>query len=174
MKLSESAAPGAICPECSAPLEAVSDARGGVTEAPPHDCNAASNVLDDDAGLQGADLFDGLQEGGQAEPSQNQTAQESQGTQATHNLRDDTAQSLRERGYAIDEDVHGVRISSISGARGGSSQLSAADVVSMAAELSGGIQPQTKLQLCAKCEARTPPGEPNCQWCGEPFESSAS
>ena len=174
MKSSERAAQGATCPDCGAPLEAVSDAKGAEIEALPHDCNAASNSVSDDTGLQGADLFDGLRELGQADTAPDPTPQESKQTETTHTLREDTAQSLRERGYVIEEDVHGVRISSISGAKGGSSQLSATDVVSMAAELSGGIQPQTKLQDCAKCEARTPPGEANCQWCGEPFDQSAA
>ncbi len=172
MKLFESEAHGATCPDCGAPLEATSDAQGAEIEALPHECKAA-RPAGEDRDAEAADLFDGLRDQGQQVASPTEASHESPQTQTSHYLRDDTAQSLRERGYVIEEDVHGVRISSMSGTRGGASQLSATDVVSMAAELSGGIHPQTKLQVCSKCQARTPPGEANCQWCGEPFEDSA-
>ena len=77
-----------------------------------------------------------------------------------------TESTLREQGYVISEDAHGARLA---GAPSQVSDLSASDVVKMAAELDGGVQPQVKLPICEKCEAASPVGSENCQWCGEPF-----
>lgn len=78
------------------------------------------------------------------------------------------AQSLRDRGYVIDQDAHGVRISG--GPSGGldSEEFSPYDVVRMAADLEGGVLPLDKRVHCLKCDAVIPPGEECCQWCGEP------
>lgn len=77
-----------------------------------------------------------------------------------------TAATLREKGFIVSEDVHGARLSAIPGQ---SAELSASDVVKMAADLDGGVQPQTKLPICSNCQAASPIGETQCQWCGEPF-----
>ncbi|MFQ5922548.1 MAG: hypothetical protein ACE5M4_06855 [Anaerolineales bacterium] len=79
---------------------------------------------------------------------------------------ENTASTLREQGYVVSEDVRGARLASTPGQ---STDLSPSDVVKMAAELDGGIQPQTKLPICSKCQAASPVGEAQCQWCGEPF-----
>jgi hypothetical protein len=77
-------------------------------------------------------------------------------------------QSLRDRGYVIDQDAHGVRISG--GPRGGldSETFSPYDVIRMAADLEGGVLPLDERVHCLKCDAVIPSGEARCQWCGEP------
>ncbi len=77
-----------------------------------------------------------------------------------------TAATLRDRGFIVSEDVHGARLSA---APGQSADLSASDVVKLAADLDGGVQPQTELPICSSCQAASPIGELQCQWCGEPF-----
>ncbi len=78
------------------------------------------------------------------------------------------AQSLRDRGYVIDQDAHGVRISG--GPSGGldSEEFSPYDVIRMAADLNGGVLPLEERVHCLKCDAVIPSGEGRCQWCGEP------
>jgi hypothetical protein len=77
-------------------------------------------------------------------------------------------EALRDRGYVIDQDAHGVRISG--GPSGGldSETVSAYDVIRMAADLEGGVLPLDERVHCLKCDAVIPPGEAVCQWCGEP------
>lgn len=81
-----------------------------------------------------------------------------------------TASTLREQGYIVSEDARGARLAATPGQ---SEDLSASDMVKMAADLDGGVQPQTKLPICSKCQAASPVGEVNCQWCGEPFSNEA-
>ena len=81
-------------------------------------------------------------------------------------LNEKTASNLRDQGYVISEDARGVRFSAVPGQ---STSLSASDVVKMAADLEGGVQPQNKLPICSKCLVASPVGEAQCQWCGEPF-----
>jgi hypothetical protein len=77
-------------------------------------------------------------------------------------------ESLRGRGYVIDQDAHGVRISG--GPSGGldSETFSPYDVIRMAADLEGGVLPLDERVHCLKCDAVIPHGEGRCQWCGEP------
>jgi hypothetical protein len=81
---------------------------------------------------------------------------------------EDIYQSLRNRGYVIGMDAHGVRISG--GPSGGidSEAFSPYDVIRMAADLEGGVLPLDERIHCLKCDAVIPPGEERCQWCGEP------
>ena len=83
------------------------------------------------------------------------------------NFSENTASALRGQGYVISEDARGARFAT---APGQSGNLSASDVVRMAAELDGGVQPKNKLSICRKCQAASPVGETQCQWCGEPLE----
>lgn len=86
--------------------------------------------------------------------------------QASPNFDESTASSLREQGFLVSEDARGARLT---GSTGQTSDLSASDVVKMAADLEGGVQNRTTLPICPKCEAASPIGDTNCQWCGEPF-----
>jgi hypothetical protein len=77
-------------------------------------------------------------------------------------------EALRDRGYVIDQDAHGVRISG--GPSGGldSETVSPYDVIRMAADLEGGVLPLDERVHCLKCDAVIPPDKSSCQWCGEP------
>jgi hypothetical protein len=90
------------------------------------------------------------------------------GSTESEQFSDHLAQSLRDRGYVIDQDSHGVRISG--GPRGGldSETFSPYDVIRMAADLEGGVLPLDERVHCLKCDAVIPSGEGRCQWCGEP------
>ncbi|MFQ5943836.1 MAG: hypothetical protein ACE5JF_09805 [Anaerolineales bacterium] len=77
-----------------------------------------------------------------------------------------TASALREQGYVVSEDARGARFSA---AGGQGSELSPSDVVKMASELDDGVQERTKLPICGECQAASPIGETQCQWCGQPF-----
>ena len=90
------------------------------------------------------------------------------GSTEDEQFSDHLAQSLRDRGYVIDQDAHGVRISG--GPPGGldSETFSPYDVIRMAADLEGGVLPLDERVHCLKCDAVIPPGEERCQWCGEP------
>jgi ribosomal protein S27AE len=82
------------------------------------------------------------------------------------NFSETTASILREQGYVVSEDARGARLTAT---RGQSDDLSPSEVVKLAADLDGGIQLQTKLPICSNCQAASPIGELQCQWCGEPF-----
>lgn len=82
-----------------------------------------------------------------------------------------TEASLRNQGYYVEEDARGARIVGTPGAP--TPELSPADVVKMAAELDGGVQPKTELPFCEHCDSASPIGSTNCQWCGEPLPQGA-
>ena len=85
-------------------------------------------------------------------------------------ISENLAQSLRSQGYVIDQDAHGVRISGdLLDSGSGSDTMSPYDVVRLAADLEGGVPPLNERIHCLKCDAVIPPGEINCQWCGEPI-----
>ena len=94
--------------------------------------------------------------------------------QSRGELKEQTARYLRERGYVLDEDAHGLRISGSPSGGSTGSNLSPSDIVRMAAELDGGVKQAASLQTCPKCQARTPAGQAKCQWCGEPFPRTDS
>lgn len=78
-------------------------------------------------------------------------------------FRKDTVESLKARGYQVTEDARGARISG-GGNRG--AELSPFEMVRMAAEEEGGVQPRGKLPICPECQAVSPLGSERCQWCG--------
>ena len=82
------------------------------------------------------------------------------------NFSEATASALREQGYVVSEDAHGARLTA---SPGNSDDFSPSDVVKLAADLDGGVQPQTKLPICGNCRSASPIGELQCQWCGQPF-----
>lgn len=91
--------------------------------------------------------------------------------QGTAQLREEMARALRDQGFVIAEDAHGVRIggSPVTGRGTGSGRLSASDVVRMAADLDGGLKPPGQTRRCPKCDAVVAVGEPRCPWCGSPM-----
>lgn len=172
-----------ICPHCGAIFYL---APGEELELPPHGCAGPPSDRHEQAlpeqpepapseqpqstpskPAESVDLFSSLQDQPARQPDP--SAAQSSETPSPGELREETARSLRERGYVLTEDARGVRITG--SPHGGSSgpALSPSDIVRIAAELEGGVKQTTTLQTCAKCQARTPAGEPKCQWCGEPF-----
>lgn len=83
-------------------------------------------------------------------------------------LSEDFASTLRDQGYVINLDAHGVRISGGPSSRSGDSgSMSPYDVVRLAADLEGGVPPPDQRKRCPKCDAVIPQGESRCPWCGE-------
>jgi hypothetical protein len=83
-------------------------------------------------------------------------------------LREDFASTLREQGYVINLDSHGVRISGGPSSRSSDTDnLSPYDVVRLAADLEGGIPSPDQRKHCPKCAAVIPQGDSRCPWCGE-------
>lgn len=78
-------------------------------------------------------------------------------------LRKETIDSLKNRGYQVTEDARGARIT---GGSSRSSDFSPYEMVSMAAEQEGGVQPRGKLSMCPECDSASPVGATRCQWCG--------
>ncbi len=92
--------------------------------------------------------------------------------QPEEELSEDIASSLRDQGYVISHDGHGVRISGeLSRSRADSTPMSPYDIVRIAADLEGGVLPPEKRRHCTKCEAVIPFGDDQCQMCGEPAPS---
>ena len=85
---------------------------------------------------------------------------------AGSNFSEATASTLREQGYVVGEDAHGARLTAIPGK---TDEFTPAEIVKLAADLDGGVQPQAKLPSCSNCQAASPIGETHCQWCGQPF-----
>lgn len=83
----------------------------------------------------------------------------------TGSLSDEYQQSMRSQGYVISEDARGLRITGAPKG-GGTSELSATDLVRMAAELDGGVLPEAERRPCPQCQATIPPKAEQCQWCG--------
>jgi len=77
-----------------------------------------------------------------------------------------TASSLRGQGYIVSQDARGARLSATPGQ---AADFSPSEVVKLAADLDGGVQPQAKLPICSNCQSASPVGETHCQWCGAPF-----
>lgn len=78
-------------------------------------------------------------------------------------LRPETVESLKARGYQVIEDARGARLT---GGDSRSSDFSPYEMVRMAAEQEGGVQPREKLPICPECQAASPVGSERCQWCG--------
>jgi len=179
-----------LCPDCGASFYLTSQD----SELPPHGCPGPSPQASDSAQAQPppgtpapeptrdpqpasaapgpepatptdqGSLFDSLQDQVRQKPP---SAPPSRGE-----LKEQTARYLRERGYVLEEDARGLRISGNPSGGPSGSTLSPLDIVRMAAELDGGVKQATSLQTCPKCQARTPAGQPKCQWCGEAFPRS--
>jgi hypothetical protein len=89
-------------------------------------------------------------------------------TGADETLSEQKLHHLRQQGYVIDQDAHGVRIGGrLSGSPSQDRGLSASDIVRLAAELDGGLATRGERIKCPNCEALNPPGQRTCQWCGE-------
>lgn len=88
----------------------------------------------------------------------------------TGSFRKETIESLRDRGFVIDEDAHGQRISGLPYiSRGDTGQLSPGDVVRMAIELEGGTMPPEEQIHCGNCHAVVSAELEKCPWCDGPL-----
>jgi CheY-like chemotaxis protein len=87
-------------------------------------------------------------------------------------FRKETVEQLQGAGYYVTEENNGARIGAVPGSSRSLEELSPSDVVKMAAELDGGLKPQTTLPMCAACQSASPIGSTTCQWCGEPLPQS--
>ena len=184
-----------LCPDCGASFYLTSQD----SELPPHGCRGPSPQPSDPAQAESphetpapeptreaepaaaasepgpatptdqGSLFNSLQDQVRKQP---QAAPTPQPGAARGELKEQTARYLRERGYVLDEDAHGLRISGNPSGGASGPTLSPLDIVRMAAELDGGVKQAASLQTCPKCQARTPAGQPKCQWCGEAFPRS--
>ena len=91
---------------------------------------------------------------------------------STSELRPDIERSLRDQGYVLEEDAHGIRIGGDLINRGpGTGRLSPHDVIRLASQLESGQTGDTKKKPCPECEALSPGDAASCQWCGAPLES---
>jgi hypothetical protein len=88
----------------------------------------------------------------------------------TGSFRKETIDSLRDRGFVIDEDAHGQRISGLPySSRGDTGQLSPSEVIRMASELEGGaIAPDQQIH-CGNCNAVVHLDQEKCPWCDHPI-----
>ena len=85
---------------------------------------------------------------------------------STPTFSETTASALRKQGYIVSQDARGARLSA---APGQAAEFSPSEVVKLAADLDGGVQPQAKLPICRNCQSASPVGDTHCQWCGAPF-----
>lgn len=78
--------------------------------------------------------------------------------------------SLRDRGFVLTEDGHGVRLSGDAIGRGrGRGDLTPSDVLRLAAELEGGLPADDEKMVCPACKAVVLRSEACCPWCSEPL-----
>jgi hypothetical protein len=94
---------------------------------------------------------------------------------AAEKLSEDRIHYLRQQGYIVDQDAHGIRIGGrLIGTSSYDRGLSSSDIVRLAAELNGGVPSPSERKYCPKCEAMLPLGETRCQWCGIEIPDAAS
>ncbi|MBN1264060.1 MAG: hypothetical protein JXA25_01110 [Anaerolineales bacterium] len=86
---------------------------------------------------------------------------------------DALAQSMRDRGYLIEEDSTGIRLGGTPIMRGSkSSIMSASELVQLAAEMEGGILPPEERVHCPHCDAVIKAGDTRCPWCSKDIDLS--
>jgi hypothetical protein len=89
-------------------------------------------------------------------------------------MPEELAQSLRDQGFVIAEDAHGVRLGGTANLRSkDTGGLKHHEVVRLAADLDGGIVPPEQRVHCPKCDAVMPKTATRCQWCGAPLTPTA-
>jgi hypothetical protein len=175
-----------LCPDCGASFYLIPED----SDLPPHGCPGPSPKPSDSAQAESAPETTAPGPTGDPEPAaaapeleqptpadqaglfhslQDEVREQPSAPQSRGELKEQTARFLRERGYVLDEDAHGMRISGNPSGGPSGFTLSPSDIVRMAAELDGGVKQAASLQTCPKCQARTPSGQAKCQWCDEPF-----
>ncbi|NIM96244.1 MAG: hypothetical protein GTO18_21310 [Anaerolineales bacterium] len=177
-----------ICPYCSAPMQSNPSIETQNQPDPSHTDHAhlSENPVQPAAQLEVGEppagqaptdekpessmSTEGIDTPSQSDHEQNESSESTLPTQEERT--EANLQSLRTRGYVIQEDVHGLRLSGMATKTGGPrTDLSAYDIVRLAAELEGGIVPIEERIRCPKCDAVVSPNDTTCQWCSESLKS---
>jgi len=92
---------------------------------------------------------------------------------ASRPLSDEKIRALLDQGIVVEEDAHGLRLSGmpVLGRGKGTGQLSASDIVRLAADLDGGVLPADQRRHCPHCDAVVPPRASRCEWCGKSLDA---
>jgi len=89
-------------------------------------------------------------------------------------MPEEYASPLRDQGFVISQDAHGVRLGGTANLRSsGTGGLKSHEIVRLAADLDGGIVPPEDRVRCPKCDAVMPKTASRCQWCGAPLPPPA-
>jgi len=88
-------------------------------------------------------------------------------------LSDEKIRSFVDQGIIIDEDAHGLHLTGlpVRGRGKGTGQLSATDIVRLAADLDGGVLRADQRRQCPHCDAVVPRQASRCEWCGKTLDS---
>ena len=88
-------------------------------------------------------------------------------------LSDEKIRSFVDQGIIIDEDAHGLRLTGlpVRGRGKTTGQLSATDIVRLAADLDGGVLPADQRRHCPHCDAVVPRQASRCEWCAKSLDS---
>lgn len=169
-----------VCPECSSDSTSVdeqADAQSAqTTQDTPDPADRFKRLLEECTERPHLDqlpdeLFEDLPPEAQALLKQRLSAPV---TGADETLSEEKIHHLRQQGYVVDQDAHGVRISGrLTGSPSLDQGLSASDIVRLAADLDGGVPTAGERKKCPNCEALNPPGQRSCQWCGEKLADQA-
>jgi len=109
-------------------------------------------------------------DGTQKKAEQDQTSDQEEKGFSTREREEAHRKMLLSKGYAVDLDSQGMRLTSVSTGRNNPvANLSPYDVVRLASELEGGVIPVEERIKCPACEAVILPTDKICQWCSAPL-----
>ena len=112
-------------------------------------------------------------EGTQNKVEQDQSADQEEKDFSTREREEAHRKMLHSKGYVVDLDSQGMRLTSISTGRNNPvANLSPYDVVRLASELEGGVIPVEERIKCPACEAVILPTDKICSWCSAPLALS--
>jgi len=80
-----------------------------------------------------------------------------------------------DQGIIVEEDARGLRLTGkpVRGRGKQTGQLSATDIVRLAADLDGGVLPPEQRRHCHHCDAVVPLQATRCEWCGKSLATPA-
>jgi hypothetical protein len=112
-------------------------------------------------------------DGAQSKAEHDQTSAQEETGFSTREREEAHRKMLRSKGYVVDLDSNGMRLTSISTGRNNPvTNLSPYDVVRLASELEGGVIPVEERIKCPACEAVILPTDKICSWCSAPLALS--
>lgn len=171
-----------ICPVCSSgptPVDAISLglSKTNPPEVKPNSLNRIEQLHSQTEATASSDQFPRKESRDQPEEtraSHDRQLSPPSPSSKTEELSEDIAAPLRDMGYVISQDGHGVRISgNLSSRHANIEPLSPYDIIRIAADLEGGILPPEERLHCTKCDAVVSTEDTKCQWCGEPNVSNS-